>query len=67
MMSSYYHSGKETDMATMSEPLCLERGNCIYDCIVEMLILPQDSHLCVLEQRYITQQRRAPSSVVSLP
>ncbi|KAM6957494.1 protein lin-7 homolog B [Aplochiton taeniatus] len=28
MMSSYYHSGKETDMATMTEPLCLERDVC---------------------------------------
>ncbi|KAL2101185.1 hypothetical protein ACEWY4_002946 [Coilia grayii] len=28
MMSSYYHTGKETDMATMAEPLCLERDIC---------------------------------------
>uniref|UniRef100_W5KUX5 Lin-7 homolog B (C. elegans) n=1 Tax=Astyanax mexicanus TaxID=7994 RepID=W5KUX5_ASTMX len=27
MMSSYYHPGKEADMAAMSEPLCLERGH----------------------------------------
>lgn len=27
MMSSYYHPAKETDMAAMTEPLCLERGN----------------------------------------
>lgn len=27
MMSSYYHPAKEADMAAMTEPLCLERGN----------------------------------------
>ncbi|XP_077413146.1 protein lin-7 homolog B [Vanacampus margaritifer] len=28
MMSSYYHPGKEADMAAMAEPLCLERDVC---------------------------------------
>ncbi|XP_028842154.1 protein lin-7 homolog B isoform X1 [Denticeps clupeoides] len=28
MMSSYYHAGKEAEMATMAEPLCLERDVC---------------------------------------
>ncbi|XP_026853847.1 protein lin-7 homolog B isoform X2 [Electrophorus electricus] len=28
MMSSYYHTGKEVDMAAMTEPLCLERDVC---------------------------------------
>jgi len=29
MMSSYYHTGKDVDMAAMTEPLCLERGSLI--------------------------------------
>ncbi len=29
MMSSYYHPAKEADMAAMTEPLCLERGNVV--------------------------------------
>lgn len=29
MMSSYYHPAKEADMAAMTEPLCLERGNAL--------------------------------------
>ncbi|KAG1967967.1 protein lin-7 C [Pimephales promelas] len=28
MMSSYYHTGKDVDMAAMTEPLCLERDVC---------------------------------------
>ncbi|KAJ0001083.1 hypothetical protein NQD34_006103 [Periophthalmus magnuspinnatus] len=34
MMSSYYHTGKEADMAAMTEPLCLERDVCR---VVELL------------------------------
>lgn len=30
-MSSYYHPAKEADMAAMTEPLCLERGNVLTD------------------------------------
>lgn len=45
MMSSYYHSGKETDMATMTEPLCLERGNYTEELLSiaqpERIIVPQ--------------------------
>lgn len=31
MMSSYYHPTKEAEMAAMTEPLCLERGNRLHD------------------------------------
>lgn len=36
MMSSYYHPAKEADMASMTEPLCLERGR--------VILLPRPLH-----------------------
>lgn len=53
MMSSYYHPAKEADMAAMTEPLCLERGNvaaapdvgaCVTDRRQMGLNLPDDDH-----------------------
>lgn len=38
MMSSYYHTGKEVDMAAMTEPLCLERG----DLLSRVYYIPTD-------------------------
>lgn len=43
MMSSYYHPAKEADMAAMTEPLCLERGNELTAVLLHLLLLPDTS------------------------
>lgn len=40
MMSSYYHPPKEADMAAMTEPLYLERGNELTGALHQSLLTP---------------------------
>lgn len=60
MMSSYYHPAKEADMASMAEPLCLERGS------VKLLPRPLHQNLLANNRKPIYHVRVGPYARLNL-